>query len=190
MLLFVGSGPDDDPQGVDIPNTGIYTVTNLTNDILYFLSLAPVNGQDQATGPYSEPEGVTPKADPDMPSGAVVVNDGAPSTSSLNVLLNITSTDTPLEGLAESANAHRVGLLALMYNEVSAGIEMRISNDPSFAGAQWQPLAQFVNWHLAPGPNLNKQVYAQFRDAALNESLIVWDDILFTPAIYLPILRR
>ncbi len=190
MLLSVNDNPDESPRGIDLPNTGIFTVTNVVNDKTYFLRLAPGNSQDQAQGPYSEEEGVTPKADPDMPSGAMVINKGAATTTSLQVLLDITSTDTPLPGLAEAANAHRVGMLAQRFNLVSAGIEMRISNDQTFPGAQWQPLAQFVPWWLDPGSGKVKRVYVQFRDAAMNESLIVLDDIVFEPTIYLPLVRK
>ena len=116
---------------------------------------------------------VTPKADPDAPSGAVLINNGAIQTSSKNVILNLSSSDTPLDGLAEPASARGGGPLALRYNEISAEIEMRISNDPSFTGAVWEPLDPEKPWTLANGPAGVYIVYAQFRDGAGNESFVV-----------------
>ena len=175
---------------VNAGNSGIYTFTQVTNDLPYFLWLAPGNSTDAADGPYTEPEQVTPKADPDQPTGAVSINDGAPATRSLNVLLNITSTDTPLTGLSTPASASWLSSLQEQINEISAGIEMRISNSPDFSGAVWQPLTQYVPWQLQAGPNLSKVVYIQFRDAAQNESLVFWDDITYTPRMFLPVLAK
>ena len=57
--------------------------------------------------------------------------------------------------------------------------EMMLSNDPLLTGADWQPFAQNVPWQLAPTPpGQEATVYAKFRDAAQNESIIVLDTIL------------
>ena len=45
------------------------------------------------------------------------------------VELNITSTDEPLPGAAESANAHMTDILSAIYNVASGNVEMRISNE-------------------------------------------------------------
>jgi hypothetical protein len=77
--------------------------------------------------------------------------------------------------------------LALEYNEVSGNIQMRISNDPSFTGAVWEPLIQEKQWILAGGPGGVRIVYAQFRDGAGNVSFTTYDAIQYYPLInYLP----
>jgi hypothetical protein len=168
--------------------TGIYTFSNVTNDLPYFLTLSPMNGSDQ--GGYSDPLAVTPKADPDPPSGWVLINDGAERATSRFVMLNISATDEPLPGAAESANAHYLGgELALRYNLSTPPVEMRISNDPTMAGAAWEPLASEKIWVLGTPVDEVFRVYAQFRDGADNESLIVFDEILVFE-VSLPLIRK
>jgi hypothetical protein len=108
------------------------------------------------------------------------------------VVLDLSATDTPLDGMAESASTGLGGgPLALAYNTVSGGVQMRISNDPAFTGAQWEPLAAVKPWVLVDTPSSVSRVYAQFRDLALNESLVVWDDIeLRLNHLYLPIISK
>ncbi|MCB0139722.1 MAG: hypothetical protein KDE50_07425, partial [Caldilineaceae bacterium] len=48
----------------------------------------------------------------------------------------------------------------------------------TMAGAEWEPFAQTKAWTLACNDGEMCIVYAQFRDAAENESLIVADSIL------------
>ncbi len=55
-------------------------------------------------------------------------------------------------------------------------VEMKVSNDPLLIGANWEPFNQNKPWQLSPTPAGDvAKVYAQFRDAAHNESLIVLD---------------
>ena len=74
--------------------------------------------------------------------------------------------------------------------------QMKVSNDPQLTGADWQPFAQDVPWQLAPTqPGQVAKVYAQFRDAANNESLIVLSGITVQQqgganSIYLPLIQR
>jgi hypothetical protein len=79
-------------------------------------------------------------------------------------------------------------------NVLSGNIQMRISNNPTMAGAEWEPLHQTRAWNLAALCTVGKrcQVYAQVRDGALNESNIVKDSILLEAgqALYLPLLTR
>jgi hypothetical protein len=116
----------------------------------------------------------------------MLINNDAPTTRTRAVVLNISSDDAPLPGLAESANAHLGGPLAAKYNTVSGGVEMRISNYPSFPGAAWEPLASTKAWKLAEPPGHVARVYIQFRDAAGNESFIVYDEIYYQPSLFLP----
>ncbi len=190
MLLHVSTDPDQLGQEQDMGSTGTFTLTGLTNDQLYYLVLAGANGADQ--GAYSDPIPVTPKADPDAPSGSMFINNDAPVAFSRDVILYISSTDTPLPGAAQSANAHLGGPLAIAYNTVSGGVEMRISNDPTFAGATWEPLVPEKPWTLAviSASSPIYRVYAQFRDAAGNESLVIQDDIFVANQIYLPVVLK
>lgn len=148
-------------------------------------------------GDYSEPVVVTPKADPDMPSGAMVIAGDAPATSSRQVMLDISATDRVLDGAAQGSAAHMTDQLSAQFNEVSGNIQVRISNLPSTAGAQWQPVTPSIPWTLDCAVGQQCVVYAQFKDAAGNESLIVNDTILLdddvvgqNSKIYLPAINK
>jgi len=188
MVGWVGPNPDQFGRRFDMGNSGIYTVTDVVNGLPYYVRLAGQNGIPE--GEFSDLIMVVPKADPDAPNGAVLINDGAVQTASKNVILSISADDTPLGGSADPASAGSGGPLALRYNEVSAEIEMRISNDPSFAGAIWEPLNPTKPWILAAGPPGIYTVYVQFRDAALNESLIVLDTIKYGSTSFLPYINK
>ena len=184
MNIYISPRPGELGKPVNGGVTGVYTETNVTNDTTYYVTLAGLN--EDAIGDYSRTFEVTPKADPDPPSGAMLINNDAPTTRTRAVVLNISSDDAPLPGLAESANAHLGGPLAAKYNTVSGGVEMRISNYPSFPGAAWEPLASTKAWKLAEPPGHVARVYIQFRDAAGNESFIVYDEIYYQPSLFLP----
>jgi len=197
MVGWISTNPDEMGEPVDMGNSGIYTVTNVTNDLQYFIRLSGHYSDTTviADGEFSDPILVTPKADPDAPSGAILIDNGANETLFKNVILSLSSSDTPLPGMADPASSNTGGPLALSYNEVSGSVQVRISNEPSFTGAVWKPLTQEKLWTLAAGPAGIRFVYAQFRDGALNESLVVHDTILYTgPYIYhtnyLPVTRR
>ncbi len=192
MLLYVSTTPGELGQSQSIGRTGNFTLTNLINDQTYYLTLAGVT--ETAESNYSEAVAVTPKADPDAPSGTMLINNGEQATNEAEVVLNISATDTPLPGVAQSSSAHAVDALSLEFNDVSGDVEMRISNDPTMEGAPWEPLALEKAWTLPnaePGP---QQVYIQFRDAAGNESFIVPDSILLEASapiqLFLPIMRK
>lgn len=190
MIGYFSINPEVLGDPVPMGDTGIFTYTNVINDQMVYVTLAGENGS--AGGDYSEAEAVTPKADPDSPSGTILINNGEPRTGSKSVMLNISSADTPLEGAAQSANAHMGGPLALLYNEVSGNIEMRVSNSPTFVGAVWEPLAPEKPWVLAAGPSGIYTVFIQFRDGALNESFVVNDTIEYLTSlrVYLPMLAK
>jgi len=169
------------PQG---QCTGDYMLEGLENDKTYYLRLTGKVGDFE--GDYSDPIAVTPKLDPDMPSGAMLIENGAEVVKSKQVVLNISSTDTPLNGAAQGANAHLTDRLSLIYNEVSGGVEMRIANDESMAGAEWEPLAAQKPWTLACADGQVCTVFAQFRDAANNESLVVNDFVVLDEDVIPP----
>jgi hypothetical protein len=110
----------------------------------------------------------------------VLINGGAASTAELDVML----TFVPYEAEGEDP---------LEVFEDIAWI--KISNDPSFTGASWQPVADIatvtVPWHLDAARGEIAKVYALFRDAALNESIgPEVGRILYPHLIYLPLVWR
>ncbi|HRW49911.1 MAG TPA: hypothetical protein P5333_20485, partial [Caldilinea sp.] len=175
MLGYVSADPNNPGKPFDMGQKGDFVVNGLANDTTYFVWVQGINGN--AAGEMSEPEAVTPKADPDMPAGAFLIENGQEVALSKQVQLAISATDTPLEGAAQGAAAHMTDMLSLMINEVSGGVEMRFSNTEDMTGAAWEPLATSKAWTLDCDPGETCTVYGQFRDAAGNESLIINDMI-------------
>ena len=97
-------------------------------------------GDGNALGDLSKPEAVMPKADPDMPSGAMLIENGSEVANARQVTLNFSATDTPLPGAAQGSAAHLTDRYSTMYNEVSGNVKLRVSNHEDMAGAQWQAL--------------------------------------------------
>lgn len=194
VLLYWSTNMDDPGKPVDMGNDGDYMLEGLQNDTTYYVWLQPETSNGEL-GPLSQPEAVTPKADPDAPAGSVLIENGAPQTTGKEVTLNLTSTDEMLDGAAQAANAHQTDMLSKLYNIASGHIEMRIANHADLAGATWEPLMQFKPWTLECQVGQVCRVYAQFRDEAGNESLIISDEIMLVEApaapttdIYLPLL--
>jgi hypothetical protein len=117
-----------------------------------------------------------------------MINNDAEMTFDKGVILNISATDTPLDGLATSSNPNSGSLIAAAYNEISADIQIRVSNDPSFSNVEWQPLVGELPWELNPGATGVYSVYMQFRDGAGNNSLVIRDQIIYQGGIYLPLI--
>ncbi len=72
-----------------------------------------------------------------LPSGSIKINNGASSTNSNKVTLNLTSSD--------------------------ASAEMVIGNDPDFIGQTWQPFSSTKSWTLTSGLG-DKTVYFRLRN--------------------------
>jgi hypothetical protein len=186
ISVFVSTDPDvlGDETVVPGGESGL-SMTNLINGVPYYITLIGFNdgGESIKKGPIV----VKPKADPDAPSGAILINNGAPATHSKSVVLNISASDTPLEGMATPGGGSSSRLSGI--NLVSGGIMMRISNDPTFADAEWEPLALEKPWTLGESDTNVYTVFAQFRDEAENVSFVVLDDILLNE-VYLPMIIR
>ena len=90
----------------------------------------------------------------------MLINGGAPSTNSRNVLL----TFVPVE---ESIGGNLNELQDDAFDDIT---EVQISNDPSMAGAIWQLFQQDIPWQLKVGRGL-RTVYVRFMDASGNESI-------------------
>jgi hypothetical protein len=165
-------------QQPELPVTGVYSDT-ADNGTTYYYRYMAIDVDDDRSAVLDTTPG-TPSDDPFPPEANLLINDDAPATTSLTVTLSF----TPYEGALAS------------FQDIT---EMKLSNDPLLTGADWQPFAQDVPWQLAPTPpNGEARVYAQFRDAAQNESLIVLDSILVQepsgqlPAnsVFLPLIQR
>jgi len=90
------------------------------------------------------------------PIGTLAINDGAASTSSLTVTLNIAATDT----------GSGPGLV-------------QFSNDGLHYSDWFTYTTTYRPWVMAPGDNQNKTVYARFQDRAGNVSAPVSDTIFY-----------
>ncbi|MCL7451732.1 MAG: VWA domain-containing protein [Anaerolineae bacterium] len=190
MQLWVSTDPDDKGSAMDIGTTGVYTLTGLANDQTYHLRLVPVGLDGLALGAITPPMPVMPKADPDAPNGSILINGGARSTASKAVILEIAATDVPLDGPSSSASGAVANRWTETLNEVSGDVEMRLSNDESFAGVTWEPYTFHKPWTLGEPRFGVYRVYAQFRDGAGNLSTVVYDDIQDAGKLYLPLVVR
>ncbi len=185
MLLDVeGAG------STEMPPTGVFTYP-LGNDTPYTVTLRGFT-QDGEGAPTA-PQVVTPKEDPDPPSGFIQINGGVPQTFSRNVMLHVNVSDELLDGLPSPGSAASIANDYTGNNLVSGGEQMRFTNNTGEAWSPWEPFVPEKSWTLDPecAPGTSCVVYAQFKDAAENESLIVFDNILYQPAkIYLPLVLR
>ncbi|MFN8446503.1 MAG: VWA domain-containing protein [Caldilineaceae bacterium] len=178
MVLYRATSPNG-PWNIEepeLPNTGIYSDT-ADNGVTYFYRFMGINANDNRSRIIGS-SSVVASEDPFQPEVDVVINNDATETSNLNVVLNFVP-------YAEEG---------VMPADVT---EMRISNDPTLSDADWEPFSQNKAWQLAPTqPGEIAKVYAQVRDAAHNESLIVLDDIKVSDGqgastnVYLPIVVR
>lgn len=122
---------------------------------------SPVEGQHLFTS------AVTVKSDPFAPYGSVTINEGRPKTHSPFVTLQIIADDSghthDFDPEHEPAPGSPLGKL-----------QMKISNRPDFAGAEWRPFKPVVdNWDLGvytPEPGVTAWVYVAFMDEAGNVS--------------------
>ena len=160
----------------NVPATGVYTDTfGVENDTTYYYRMMAVDGDGHRSA-VSPVQDATPKEDPFPPAQiGVLINDGAISTTVRGVTLSFFFEEPALDP------------------ETQDVAEVLLSNDPAFTGATWQPYSNTLPWTLAA---LNHgdvaEVYAKFRDAALNESPdVAGDSILFEGfTVYLPLVLR
>lgn len=190
MTVYISTDPGQLGNGQDFaPDKNNPIIRGLVNDTKYYVR---IQGHTAAgDGPPSQYQEVTPKADPDAPSGAVLIQGGAEQTSSKNVVLSISSTDQVLLGAAQGANAHQTDQLSRLFNVAVGNVQMRLSNASDMGGAAYEPLAQTKPWVLDCEIGETCRVYAQFKDGAGNESLIIYDDIvLVQPKNYIPMIQK
>lgn len=101
-----------------------------------------------------------PPPDTTPPTGSIQIDNNAAQTQTNNVTLQLDATD----------------------DSGPTGIEMRISEDQNFSGANWQAFASSTNWTLSAGYG-QKTVYYQLRDSSNNESIVYSDNIEYVQPV-------
>ena len=184
IQVFVSTLPDVLGSPQDMGQSGSFTLNGLTNDQPYYLTFRVMDGAVAIiTGAFSEQYAVTPKADPDPPSGYIFINGGIGVTHSRIVQLSLLAEDTLRLG-----DPLPILLPGRTSNEVSGVADMMISNDPFFTGAVWEHIAYEKIWTLEETCFAGCRVYAKFRDVAGNESQVYSYLIQFEPIIFLPLM--
>ena len=159
----------------------------LPNDVPLVVSLW--GEKDGDVGTETDEQTVVPKSDPDPPSGFILINDDAPETGLLNVELYVNASDVPLDGMPAPGGTATIANEYTVDNVISGGIEMRFSNELSGPWSAWEPFSSAKQWLMDCEVGTTCTVYAQFKDAAGNESLVTKDDIRYTKT-YLPIVFK
>jgi hypothetical protein len=148
----------------ELPASGVYSDTGVTNGQTYFYRYIAVDG-DLDRSVVLDSVAVTPSTDPIPPEANIAINDGANTTASLDVVITV----VPFEHLDEAS-----------LQDIA---QWKLSNTlGGLNGAEWRafnPADPQAAWILADTPaGQEATVYAKFRDATNNESLVVLDDIL------------
>jgi hypothetical protein len=148
-----------------------YLDRDVENGRLYRYRLVARGRSGERSRPSDACEAV-PREDPDPPQGTVLINGGAPLTSSLAAALSLGAGDLDDPEDEETGTSHP--------DAVPSGVvEQMLSNASDFVGAAWQPYTEAVaGWMLAPNAAGVSTVYARFRDAAGNVSETAHDTIL------------
>jgi Mg-chelatase subunit ChlD len=168
------------------PALGEYVDPGRTNGDPYcYIAIATVGGK--RTIP-SDPSCTTPSVDYSPPRGIILINDGAPTTASPDVVLNLYASDTLDPELVLDADN-------LPRDDTATGVtEMKVSNRADLSDASWEPYATTKNWTLAQQSGL-ATVFVRYRDGAGNESETYPATIQFGAdtsgrTLYLPLIRR
>ena len=158
----------------------------VTNDMHYCYLVeavsATVGGASRASD-HPDPTCATPRLDPYAPHGSVVINDEARATASRSVVLRLDASDHPGDEEFPS-----VGLPT--NPQISGVTPMLIANEPTFAGATWEPYQSTRSWSLLPQDG-RAAVFVKYRDAAGNESEVAIATIeVAGRELYLPRVQR
>ena len=164
----------------ELPLTGAYTDTTATSGVTYAYQIWGVD-QDGAESGLFDGGAVRVAEDPVRPEARLLINGGAFLTVDQDVTISL----APYEQEGEETAS---------FEDIA---EIMLSNDPSFAGASWQVVADpatfQTTWTLDATPGTHATVYARFRDSATpaNESTTHLSTIyLQGPAIYLPMVVK
>jgi len=158
-----GDGPFGDWEQVadDIPRTHYRDLDVALRVLCEYQVVATDNDGDQSVSPPTD--GVRVRADAMPPDGVLVIDGGATQTADLLVDLTLIGEDTDLTTEEPSATPG---------GTPTEDLEMLISNDPSFADADWQPFDSDVeDWDLGDvDPGGVATVFFQLRDEEGNHT--------------------
>jgi Mg-chelatase subunit ChlD len=151
-------------HAMDFPPTGIFTDTQVAPGATYCYLIVGMDEMGRQSAPLA-PACATPRADPYPPHGRVLINGGAPTTSSPQVVLSLWASD------AVDPESISPGSEALLPPADSATevTEMMISNGGDFGGSEWEPYQRERTWTLGQTHGL-AAVFVRYRDATGNVS--------------------
>jgi len=182
MSLYRASSPTG-PWNVrvtELPNTGEYEDPATNEQTFYYKLMAADSLVLNAPAHRSaiiDSTAVKPSVDPIPPEAKVLVNGGAASTKVKGVALTFVPYEYE-EGDPEG------------FSDI---VEMKISNDPTFADApSWEAFGQDVPWTIAAGPGELARVYVRFKDDHGNESVGTEVGVItYAPyASYMPVIMK
>lgn len=181
MVLYRATSPNGpwQVQEPELPTTGVYTDT-ATNGTPYYYRFMGIDADDDRSAIIGS-TGATPSQDPFIPEAVLHIDEGVTTTTQLTVALTFSPLGDEPEDIAR-------------FNDIS---EVKLSNEPTFTGAAFQPFTRTLPWQLADvGAGHVATVYALLRDGAGNESLVLVDSIGLTSQavldrhIYLPMMMK
>ena len=173
-------------RATSVPPNSEWIDRAVTNDLSYCYLVeavgATVGGASRASD-HPDPTCATPRLDPYAPHGSVVINGEARSTTARTVTLRLESSDLPGD--------EEVPSVGLPTNPQISGVTaMLIANEPTFAGATWEPYQSTRSWSITPQDG-RAAVFVKYRDAAGNESEVAIATIeVAGQELYLPFLMR
>jgi parallel beta-helix repeat protein len=138
---------------------GDYVDSGVVQDQTYYYLVQAVTADEHVTATSSRVS-ARPRGDTEAPLGGILIDDGAPTTWDVDVLLSLDASDDTTE--------------------------MRLSNNPRFDGSNWEPFARTRSWTIEGIEGLNI-VYVEFRDGAGNVSFVYVDGIEFSVS---PLIQR
>ncbi|MCA9446112.1 MAG: VWA domain-containing protein, partial [Candidatus Omnitrophica bacterium] len=163
---------------VHVPNIQVvsptfeYMDTDVMNGVPYKYRMVAVGPNNERSAP-SNIAMVTPTLDPYPPVGMIMINDGAPTTSSLMADLSIYAMD----GYDPEYNFPDRDEFDLMA-ETTGVARMMISNKSDGSDGKWEPYQTAKNdWMLQPNKMGIATVFAKFRDGAGSESVVYHSSI-------------
>jgi len=133
--------------------TRTVTLTNCWGEGRLHIEVVAETASDAAGGYANAAMGATVTVDNTLPTGTVIINDGAAWTKSASVTLTLTYSDGDGSGVAD----------------------MRFSNDGT-DWSLWETVGTGKTWTITAGDG-EKTVYVQFKDNAGNESYSTTDTI-------------
>ncbi len=164
LILYRATSPDGpwELRQPELPKDGHYK-DDAENGKTYFYRYLAIDGDNNGTEIIGSTP-ATPSEDPFPPEAKILIDNGAPTTTDLDVALSFAEYEEPEPGDPNT------------FDDIT---EMKLSNAADLDGASWQPFQQNIPWTLPPTDVGDQaQVYGMFKDGAGNESLIVTSAIL------------